>query len=80
MALKTKYVDVVLGKKEQRFTIGDPFVEDIKIDPQTMALLVFMKDKSINTFFGCAYALCQYDDGIDIVMAKEIPEIIEAVS
>ena len=78
MALKTKHVDVVVGKEKTRYTIGNAFVEDIKIDPQTMALLVFMKDGNINTFFGCAYALCQFDDGIDLVVPDA--KIIEAVS
>ena len=80
MTLKTKYADVVLGKDKTRYTIDDSFVKDIKIDPSTMALLIFMKDGTINTFFGCAYSLCQYDDGVDIVMATEVPEIVTAVS
>ena len=80
MALKTKYADVILGKDKTRYKMGDAFVKDIKIDPSTMALLVFMKDGTINTFFGCAYALCQYDDGVNIAVVSEIPEIVTAVS
>ena len=76
MSVKTKYVDVVVGKEKTRYTIDDEFVKDIKLDAQTMALMVFMKDGNVNTFFGCPYALCQFDDGVDIV----VPEIITDVS
>ena len=76
MTVKTKYVDVVVGKEKTRYTVGDSFVKDIKIDPQTMALIVFMKDGDVRTFFACPYGLCQHDDGVDIV----VPEIVTEVS
>ena len=70
MAHKIKYADVVVGKATTRYTVGDGFVEDIKIDPQSMAIIVFFKDKTLSSFFGCPYVLCQ-EECADII----IPEI-----
>ena len=80
MATITKYADVVVGKTTTRYTVDDGFVKDIKIDPQTMALVIFMKDGNINTFFGCPYVICQHDDGLDIVLAGEMPTVIAEAS
>jgi hypothetical protein len=73
MAMKIKWADVVLGKTTTHYTVGDDKVEDIKLDPQTLAIVVFMKDKTTHTYFGCSYALCQTEVP-DIV----VPEIVMA--
>jgi hypothetical protein len=67
MALKIKWADVVVGKTTTRYNVGDPSVEDIGLDERTMALIVVMKDKSIKSYFGCPYVLCQ-EEVADIIV------------
>jgi hypothetical protein len=73
MAVKIKWADVVVGKDVTRYTVGDGSVEDIKLDPQSMAMIVFFNDGILKSYFGCPYVLCQ-EDASDIV----VPEIVLA--
>ena len=70
MAHKINWAEVVVGKTTTRYTVGGGVVEDIKIDPQSMAMIVFFTDKTLSSFFGCPYVLCQ-EETSDII----IPEI-----
>ena len=69
MGMKVRWVEVVIGKEKTRYTIGDSFVEDIKLDPEMMSLIVFMKDGSIRQHFGCPCVVCS-EESADIVVPK----------
>ena len=66
MTLKIKYVVVSLGKNTIRHTMADPYIKDIGIDADTMALIVVKESGEMHTYFGCPYELVQ----------EEVPEII----
>ena len=66
MTLKVEYADVVLGEETTRYSMDNENVDDIGLDPQTLALVVKKKDGVIVSFFGCPYKICQ----------RETPDII----
>lgn len=66
MAMQVKYADVVVGKVTTRYTIGDGYVDDIKIDPEMTAIIVHMADGSVKHHFGCP---C-------VVASEEVPDIV----
>ena len=75
MSVKTKYVEVVVGKNQSRHTVGDSFVKDIGIDAQTGWLLVYMENGDTHAFnTKCPWMICTHDDGI------VVPEIITDVT
>ena len=74
MPHKIKWADVVLGKTVTRYAMTDGVVEDIKLDPQTLSLIVFLTNGDIKSYFGCSYAICQ-EETADIIVPK-----IEVVS
>ena len=74
MPHKIKWADVVLGKTVTRYSMDDTVVEDIKLDPQTLSLIVFLTNGDIKSYFGCSYAICQ-EETADIIVPK-----IEVVS
>jgi len=69
MAMQVKYADIVVGKATTRYTIGDSFVEDIKMDLEAMSIIVFMKDGSVKHHFGCPCVVTS-EDGPEIIAPK----------
>ena len=91
MAMQVKYATVVLGSNLIYYRIGKredhkgfgpdvEFVEDIKIDPEMMSIVVFMHDGSVSHHFGCPCVVCSEDNPDVIIPEKIITPKIEIAS